>query len=520
MGMLRSTTIRHPGLKAQLEFLAAQYNVDIEFISHATPWEFRVQRPPKHVVILSYNNDTIRGFGALYGKDQLAYTGPWSTYGLYCPSGAPIAVPSSDGSTLRTVGLRVANVIYLYFSLEHLFGTGSTSSTWLSTPDGGFLDGLGHGRWVDGGDVAALRRKLFDDIFNTHMPEAVKAIKEFSWDIEKATFLQKQEAFFAEVVQKWSTRLSQIGQEKWDIGDRLRVLSREEAQLQESIRSWEAGAEARAKRAEDAFATYVSYLSSGVIADPDWSGTCFTFTVNPMVVSTNGRTDEGVEMGPWVVNLDFGGGSPHTIQKTPTSILSSDGFWHPHVSQAGRPCLGNAEPMLIEAIGRQDLAGAITIVLEFLRGYNPDSPYCRIERWDPDYEDEDACYENSSPHDCVVCTRNCSYREGAEGRCAEYYSDDCIDCRDCDECSTAEDYCHDDRVERGTPWYCIFTCTRRRCAYYRDVHSCRNSYDEDQCIECPYNDCEYHPSFEEESEAPEEAPVASTNGNETTEEAT
>lgn len=507
MGMLRSTTISHPGLMAQLEFLAAQHEVDIEYAVSASPWEVHVQRPPKNVVILSYHNDAyLRGFGARYDGERLLYSGPWNMYSAYCPSrssGTVINVPFYGGG-VKAVGLRVSNVIYLFFSLDRLFEM-ATASTWVNDPHGPeYVEELGgYGRWSGGGDVSALRRKLFDDIFSTHMPEAAKAIKEFSWDIEKTDFMLQQETFFFEVRQKWSTRLYQVQQEKWDVGERLRLLSREAAQLQSSVDAWEAGSAVRKQQAEEAFATYIAYLSKGVIANPTWSGTTFSFIVNPLVVGA--QHEYGTTMGPWQVALSFGGGVANTIQKMPTSILSGSGYWHPHISLSGHLCMGNAEPMLLEAIGRMDLAGAITVVLEFLQGYNANSPYCRIEEWHPDYCDDDdeheSCYDSSSSRDCVNCSdRTCAYRSDAEERCAENHEDNpryCINCRDCDNASVAEESCHNTQADNSRTWTCVSQCTTTSCTYHGDATACKYTHEGELCRGCENTECRYYMSDDE-----------------------
>jgi len=516
MGMLRNTLIKHPGLRAQMEFLAAQHGIDIEFVTHASPQEVKVVRPPKHVVVLSFGNDSsTRGFSALYDKERLTYVGPWSGYGSYCPgctSGIPITVPAAAGGT-KTVGLRVGNVIYLYFSLEQLFEHG-TSLAWQPEDAGGYgleyVDGLGYGRWVTGGDSVALVRKLFNDIFDKHMPEAAKAVLEFNWDIERADFVTRQARFFATVFEKWSSRLSQVEQEKWNAGEHLRTLCREEAHLRASCEGWEAAAPARKKQAEDAFDTYISYVKNGVISDAQWAGSTFSFVVNPLNVG--GDHEYATEMGPWRVSLDFNT-CACSISKMDHTVLSSSGFWHPHINLSGRLCMGNADALLHEAVGRSDLVGAIAVILEFLQGYNEDSPYCRIEQWNPDYSDDDdheSCYENSSPHDCVCCYRDCGYRDDAESRCWDYHEDtpkDCIRCRDCDYVDTAEENCHRDQVNCGYAWKCVGECELSRCAYYQDSDSCYDSHEGAECTDCCVgSDCRRYVDSEA-AEEPEEAPV-------------
>ncbi len=108
---------------------------------------------------------------------------------------------------------------------------------------------------------------------------------------------------------------------------------------------------------------------------------------------------------------------------------------HPHV-QEGKPCLGNIGPGVIKMIAEFELFGTLQMLHSFLHSYNEDSPYVKIERWDPDYVEEDryeTCHEDHRGLDCIECG-------GEDGRCPYYdeafevcFEDTTVDdCTGCD----------------------------------------------------------------------------------------
>jgi hypothetical protein len=113
-----------------------------------------------------------------------------------------------------------------------------------------------------------------------------------------------------------------------------------------------------------------------------------------------------------------------------------DGYEHPHIS-GGKPCLGNIGNGVIRMLAEFELFGALQIIHRFLHSYNPDSPYHKIEHWNPDFEDDnrdryESCRNDNSGFACVECggeDGNCPFYDEGFEVCLENASlDDCVEC--------------------------------------------------------------------------------------------
>ena len=66
-----------------------------------------------------------------------------------------------------------------------------------------------------------------------------------------------------------------------------------------------------------------------------------------------------------------------------------NGYVHPHVTdERSNVCWGNVGHLVSRLAGELDLFGLFQLVHQFLTSYNASDPYQRIERWDPEYEEE------------------------------------------------------------------------------------------------------------------------------------
>jgi hypothetical protein len=54
---------------------------------------------------------------------------------------------------------------------------------------------------------------------------------------------------------------------------------------------------------------------------------------------------------------------------------------HPHV-QANLPCLGNLRDGFEKLLGECQLVPLVSMLVQFLHGYNPETAYCPIEHWE------------------------------------------------------------------------------------------------------------------------------------------
>jgi hypothetical protein len=191
-----------------------------------------------------------------------------------------------------------------------------------------------------------------------------------------------------------------------------------------------------------------------------------------------------------------------------------DGYDHPHVS-GGSPCLGNISTGLAKLIAESDYAPALTILLDYLKSYNRDDAYKRIEYWGPDgdsWTDYDNCIENSSTWDCLDCSdRDCPYNDRSEiySRCWENSSTtDCIECGYGDSCPYHEEAENNCRTEHS-PRECM-GC-QQACGYQFDEFGCREDA-EDQaemdgvlpCVGCDITGCQYAEEEPEPAEADDE----------------
>jgi len=129
---------------------------------------------------------------------------------------------------------------------------------------------------------------------------------------------------------------------------------------------------------------------------------------------------EDYEFEPYEVELD--------IRNAKINIRSErngvDGYIHPHISD--EVCWGSVGGLISKLIGQLDLHGLFQLVHTFLSSYNPDDPYQRIEKWNPDWEEPDE-----------ECDEYCVYCE-EYGHEASY----CSFCYWCDECS--EFHCNEE----------------------------------------------------------------------------
>jgi hypothetical protein len=180
------------------------------------------------------------------------------------------------------------------------------------------------------------------------------------------------------------------------------------------------------------------------------------------------------------------------------------GYQHPLVSGGGEPCLGSIAGPIASMLAEGDLFGVTVALLEYLRSYNPSSPYIALERWDPDWEDTDryeACFEDASPSECTECTDEaCPYWSERHFRCWEAV-DDYAECISCGQCGYSDDALEACRSCHTVSDCC--TCSIERCCYAGDEDACRETHEGDDCPDCDNNNCQHHPGEGEEEGEPE-----------------
>ena len=176
-----------------------------------------------------------------------------------------------------------------------------------------------------------------------------------------------------------------------------------------------------------------------------------------------------------------------------------EGYPHPHIASDGTPCLGNIGASVAQLRGEGKHFECVTMLLEFLRSYNPDNPYLRIERWDPDWQDDDdrfdSCYDDASLSDCATCNDDeCHHLDGARRRCYEHTdTNDCIECAGCNRRRDAIDHCR----ERHESHECV-TC-ETECTFAGDVEACFETHAGENCATCLNEDCDHHKENQNET---------------------
>jgi hypothetical protein len=92
------------------------------------------------------------------------------------------------------------------------------------------------------------------------------------------------------------------------------------------------------------------------------------------------------------------------------------------VAVDGAPCWGNLLTSVAECRASGDMFHVIMLADRLLRSYNPGSPYVELNRWDPNWTDEDRherCFDNAHPFlDCVGCEDDyCPWWDSRHDRC-------------------------------------------------------------------------------------------------------
>jgi hypothetical protein len=205
---------------------------------------------------------------------------------------------------------------------------------------------------------------------------------------------------------------------------------------------------------------------------------------------------EEYEIGEFEVSIAFETGRLSIKNLT----REQDGYQHPHVSDSAAVCLGNISTGVSKLIAEHEYIGALTILHEFLKSYNADDAYKKIEYWsEGGWHDYDSCIEDSSISDCLDCSDyDCPFYDNRYSRCSENSStEDCIGCGlDCSYRQDAMDNCNSE--------HSAFECRscRQICSYQGDEDNCyEDSDDGAECIGCSLgSDCSYYREKAEETE--------------------
>jgi len=127
---------------------------------------------------------------------------------------------------------------------------------------------------------------------------------------------------------------------------------------------------------------------------------------------------------PFIVEVDITDGEVSICGGTP-----SNGFIHPHVRDDSNDiCWGNIGHLVSRLTGELDLHGLLQLVHQFLHSYNSSDPFQKIEKWDPDWVEDD----DDKDEYCSFCDSYCGHTV-----------DDCDECFWCEACDSHVDYDHE-----------------------------------------------------------------------------
>ncbi len=474
----------HPGLKALLSFEATRLQVPVEyrettdFPPSSTPFVPRVE-------IVAYCGREVGGLSLSLSGGTMAYNGP-----LAAACGL-LDEEVRVGDVL--VGGVAGNRIVLRLSLESMFQQADTPSS--DTPD-------------PTAPSVNLAHQVFDTIFGQALTLAVQNVRAYDWRSEADTYVRMKLDVLDRSTREWREEISRndrnIDEKTWEI---MGLVTRNE-RLREALSGFQDATRMQhRRRAAEEHGEMIKLLAAGAIHNLRCTDGQVDFETGKITVD---HDDYDYVLGPFRVELNLAE-SAVRITGLP-GAPKVDGYTHPHVASGGTPCLGNMAPIIAKTMGAGDVVGAIGTVLEFLRSYNHGNGYVDLMRWNPDWQDDDdkheACFDNSSSHDCVVCSdSDCPYRDGCEHRCWENHErQDCIDCGDCGYRDTAIQQCREEH--ENEPWVC--TECSSSCSYAGDLSECHDAHDGDRCGDCPQTTCRHHPHDDKENEdAPEaEAPAA------------
>ena len=158
--------------------------------------------------------------------------------------------------------------------------------------------------------------------------------------------------------------------------------------------------------------------------------------------------------------------------------IDADGYPHPHVDSNGKPCWGNIGGDVARAVGRMRVFETLTLLYDFVASYNPDGPFLKLGKFDPNYDDpdEDRC-EDCDDYHSPYCIAECSHNGAWScSDCGSYRTSYCYaDCEynlpgfqyvsPCDDCSEPEAHCileceHNGQWQINSP---CTECSREGC---------------------------------------------------------
>ncbi len=464
----------HPALAGLLQFEEQRLGVPVE-VFRKPLYNFTPSPAFRPIIEVRIHTGTRpETFPVLLADELLEITAPAHV----TTDSREVGFTDNTGQLCPLAGI-TNNVVHLYFDLDEVF---SYPVNVRRKPTNGHSPS-GH----PGNKVADL-------VLTQALTIAHRNIRRYDWKKEVQEYAAQVLAARERTVEEWRQAYRQnerqIEEKSWEI----RRLADKNSELRQRLRTHQQLTRKRIERkaAED-HAGLVRLLGRGLRSVEVLDGFLRAVTAPVEII----RDEYTYEMGRYIISIPLGEGRL-TIRHHDGSEV--EGFPHPHIATDGAPCLGNVGATVAQLLGEGEHFQLVVTLLEFLRSYNPDNPYLRLERWNPDWEEDDdryeSCYDNASLSDCATCSDwDCPHRQGAESRCYDHTdSEDCIACASCNRHRDAFDDCRTNHE----PYECV-GC-ERECPYAGNEDACCEAHGGDDCSDCPNDNCNHYQENDDEDD--------------------
>jgi len=455
----------HPALAGLLQFEEQRLGLPIEVVKKPL-YNLSPSPPFRPVIEVRIHTGTRpETFPVLLVDELLEITAPVHV----TTEAREVGFTDNTGQFCPLAGI-TDNRVAIHFDLDEVFHSGNV----IRKPTNGTVPTGNPGN------------KVADLVCSQAFAIALGNVRRYDWKRETQEFITCVLAARQKTVDEWSQAYRQNERSLEEKSFDIQQLARKNGELRQRIRTHNQLTRKRVERkAREDHSGLVKLLGRG-LGSIEVDGGVLRAVTAAIEIFWCGVT---YEMGRYIISVPLGEGR---LTIKPQDGNEVEGYPHPHVASDGAPCLGNIGATVAQLLGEGEHFQLVTTLLEFLRSYNPDNPYLRLERWDPEWEDEDdryeSCYDDASLSDCATCNDwDCSHREAAESRCYEHTdTDDCISCGGCDRHLDAISHCRETH-EGHECVACDVSCT-----HAGDEEVCHEVHAGEDCTACPNETCNHY----------------------------
>ena len=426
-------------------------------------------RPPsfrREAVVIAHHDYRREEFGLCLDDQQVLVKLP----ATLLETGQPIGYVD-DQQGLVPLASIVGNHLLVHFSLEEL---AKPESILASRP------GIANGNVLN---------KVFDLVVGQAMPVIKDYVDSYDWAQEKARYAGIRTRCIRARVTKAREDIGINEQVIETKAYEIRTLARKNSEIRDTIAALEAYTLVQQKKAaEEDFLALMAMVPDALRGLEVEDGRLVA-TTYPISIEWDSYS---YDLGSFRIDIKF---ENDQVLISKHNGKSPEGYPHPHVSAGGIPCWGNVGVSLAKLLAEGQYPAALAVIKRFLASYNASDAYIKIEKWDPDWEDErwDRCYDDASVFDCVDCDDDsCPHHEDRYQRCFEHHLDEdiaaCIRCRRCSYHEDAATACRDDASLTD----CI-ECSEDRCRFAGredDMDDCHD-LNPGECTACQVTRCRY-----------------------------